>query len=272
MAVRLVVSPSAPAAAHDGGVTPSKFEIVIPADPAVSAVACNPQTHATFKRLFERTQLEDFASEVLQYLDYCVLFKNESSQHITALTLVWEYPHPTLKGPAGNVSRSDSYYFGNHPEGVVPARSAALIYPKRTIPAAALEYESLVFMSGGTSRNGLSDLDMMREAPRVAVTFDAVIFEDGRVLGDDEAGTVAFITNRKKAANDFVTLIRRAREDDADVDEVLKKLLEREGGNTTQDPYSFWLRNFARQLQLSPDREISLKQYADLPQLPKFTA
>src|SRR5204862_2713623 len=180
------------------------------ADAGVSAVACNPQTDATFKRLFERSQLEDFAKEVLLYLEYCLLLKNESPRHITALTLVWEYPHPTLKGPPGNVSRSDAYYFGNHPEGVVPARSEALIYPKRTIPAAALEYESLVFVSGETRRNGLSDLDMLRAVPRVAVTFDAVIFEDGRVLGDDELGTVEFITRRKKAASAFVTLIRRA--------------------------------------------------------------
>src|SRR6185295_18678205 len=109
-------------------------------------------------------------------------------------TLVWEYPHPTLKGPPGNVSRTDAYYFGNHPEGVVPARSEALIYPKRTIPAAALEYDNLVFMSSETRRNGLRDTDMLREAPLVTVTFDTVIFEDGRVLGDDETGTVEFIT------------------------------------------------------------------------------
>jgi len=247
-----------------------RFEIIVPADRGISAVACNPQTHATFKRLFERSQLEPFASEVLQYADYCVLFKNESSQHITALTLVWEYPHPTLKGPPGNVSRSDAYYFGNHPEGVVPARSEALFYPKRTIPAAALEYESLVFMSGEIRRNGLSDLDMMREAPRVAVTFDAVVFQDGRVLGDDEAGTVDFITSRKKAANDFVTLIRRAKQGGEDVDDVLGKLLAQETGNFREDPYGFWLRSFARQLQISPDREIGLAQYGELPKLPTF--
>ena len=248
----------------------SKFEIDLPPDPSISAVAFDPQTHATFKRLFERSQLEPFAKEVLLYADYCGLFKNESSRHITALTLVWEYPHPTLKGPPGNVSRSDAYYFGNHPEGVVPARSEALIYPKRTIPAAALEYDDLVFMSGETRRNGLTDLDMMREAPRVAVTFDAVIFEDGRVLGDDDLGTVEFITSRKKAANDFVMQIRSAGKTGGGVGDVLKELLARETGNSREDPYGFWLRTFASQLQRSPDRDISLTQYADLPQLPRF--
>jgi hypothetical protein len=247
-----------------------RFEIVIPADAAISAVGCNPQTHATFKRLFERSELEPFAKEVLLYADYCVLFKNDSPRHITALTLVWEYPHPTLQGPPGNVSRSDAYYFGRHPEGVIPARSEALIYPKWTIPAAALEHESFVFGSFETRRKGLSDLDMMREAPRVAVTFDAVIFEDGRVLGHDEVGTAEFITLRKKAANDFVILIRRAKQDFESIENVLEKLLARETGNSRDDPYGFWLRTFAAQLRKSPDPDISLTQYADLPQLPTF--
>jgi hypothetical protein len=250
-------------------VTPrGKFEIVAPADPDISAVAFNPQAHETFKRLFERPQLEDFASEVLRYAEYCLLFTNKSSQRITALTLVWEYPHPTLRGPAGNVSRSDSYYFGDNSAGVVPPRAQALIYPKRTIPAAALEFDNYVFMSSENRRNGLRDIDMMREAPLVRVTLDAVIFEDGRVLGSDDLGTVEFIKNRKKAANDLVTLIRRLQPAGTNVDEALERLQAQETENPREDSYGFWLRTFARLLQGSPDRDVTLLQCADLPQLP----
>ena len=246
----------------------ARFEIVAPADPRISAVAFDPQAHATFKRLFERPQLEPFANEVLRYAEYCLLFTNESSQRITALTLVWEYPHPTLRGPGGNVSRSDSYYFGDNSAGVVPPRSQALIYPKRTIPAAGLEFDNYVFMSSENRRNGLRDIDMMREAPLVTANLDTVIFEDGQVLGSDESRTVEFITNRKKAANNFVALIRRAQQDGINLDEELAKLQARETGNSREDSYGFWLQTFCRQLQRSPDRDISLMQYADLPQLP----
>jgi hypothetical protein len=249
-----------------------RFEIVSPTDPGLSVVAFNPQMDATFKRLFERPQLEPFATEVLLFADYCLLFTNESSQRITALTIVWEYPHPILKGPPGNVSRSDAYYFGDNSAGVVPARSQALIYPKRTIPAAVLEYDNLLFTSSENRQNGLREIDMMREAPRVSVTFDTVIFEDGRVLGEDESRTVEFITNRKKAAGEFVTHVRRAQQEGLNIDEVLQKLYATSGPR--EDSYTFWLRMFARQLQRVPaaNRDESLLQYADLPELPSFHA
>jgi hypothetical protein len=252
---------------------PSRFEINVPNDPAISATPCDPQTDATFRRLFERPELESFASEVLPFVDYCVLFTNASSKRITALTIVWEYPHPTMQGPPGNVSRSDSYYFGDNSRGVVPSRSQALIYPKRTMPAAVLEFDNLVFSSADAQLNGIRDIDMMHAAPRVSVTLDTVIFEDGRVLGADESRTVEFITNRKKAAADFVTRIRSAQKNGLVIEEVLQKL-HAQAGASRDDSYAFWLRTFVRQFFRVPasSRDLSLMQYEELPELPRFTA
>jgi hypothetical protein len=245
-----------------------KFEILAPADPRISAASFDPRTNATFRPLFERPQLDAFAQEVQQYADYCVLLTNESSQRITGLTLVWEYPHPTLNGPPGNVSRSDSYYFGDNSAGILPARSQALVYPKRTMPAAVLEFDNLVYTGSEGRLNGLRDIDMMRAAPKVTVTFDAVIFEDGRVLGNDESRTVDFIKNRKKAAGDLVAQIRRAQLEGSNIEEVLQKLYARQ--SSREDSYGFWLRTFARQLHRVPaaEREGSLAAYAELPELP----
>jgi hypothetical protein len=249
-----------------------RFVINLPIDPAISATAVNPRTQATFERLFDRPQLKPFAEEVITYADYCLLLTNAASQRITGLTAIWEYPHPNQSRPSLNVRRSDSYYFGDNSKGVIPAHSEALIHPKRTIPEAVLDYEGLMFTSTDGTWNGLRDIDIMHAAPQVVVTFDTVIFEDGRVLGDDESRTVEFITNRKKAASDIVMLIRRAREDGLDIDETLMKLHEEKGGRPREDSYSFWLRTFVRQLHRVPaeDRDVSLAQYAELPELPKF--
>ena len=248
----------------------SKFEILIPDDPAISAAAFNPATHPTFKRLFERPQLADFAAEAKTYSDVCLLFTNESSQRITALTLAWSHPHPTLKGPSGGVSRSDSYYFGDNTAGVIPPQSQALIHPKRTIPAGVLEFENLLFASTDGRLNGLRDIDMIRDAPLVTAKFDTVIFEDGRVLGADDSRTVEFITNRKRAANDFVALIRRANQEGVNLDEVLTRLRPSGTGGPREDPYGFWLATFARQLMRAPARDVGLIQYEHLPEPPQF--
>jgi hypothetical protein len=251
----------------------NKFEILVPDDPGISAASFNPGTHPTFKLLFERPQFKEFAAEATAYSDVCVLFTNESSQRITALTLAWSYPHPTLKGPSGSVSRSDSYYFGDNSAGVIPPHSQALIHPKRTIPTAVLEYESLVYAASEGRLNGLSDLDMIRAAPLVTAKFDTVVFEDGRVLGDDESCTVGFITGRKKAAHDFVVLIQRAHQDGLNLDEVLTRLRPSGTGGPRDDPYGFWLATFARQLMRVPaaTRIDGLTPYADLPEPPRFS-
>jgi hypothetical protein len=248
------------------------FGIHLPNDPAISAVAFDPLTHATFKRIFERSQLKAFAEEVVTYADYCLLLTNRSIRRITALTLVWEYAHPIVTHPPLNVRRSDSYYFGENSRGVIPAHSKALIHPKRTIPEAVLDHEGdLLFASSDGNWGGLRDIDIMRASPQVTVTFDTVIFDDGRVLGGDASRTVEFITNRKKAASEIVALIRRGQEDGSDIDGVLLKVHE-ETGNAREDSYAFWLRAFARQLRRVPadDRDVSLTQYAALPDLPEF--
>jgi hypothetical protein len=250
----------------------SKFEILVPDDPDLSAAPCDPEKHPTFKRLFERPQLADFAAEAKTYSDVCLLFTNASSLRITALTLAWSFPHPTLKGPSGHVSRSDSYYFGDNTAGVIPPKSQALIHPKRTIPAKVLEYENLLFASSDGRLNGLRDVDMIQAAPLITARFDTVIFEDGRVLGDDESGTVGFITSRKKAANDFVALVQRAHHDGLNLDVVLTKLRPSGTGGPRDDPYGFWLATFARQLMHVPaaSRLDRLMPYADLPEPPQF--
>lgn len=248
-----------------------RFCINAPSDPAISAVNCDPRKDPTFRRLFEREQLKAFADEVLTYADYCVLLTNASTLRITGFTVVWEHPHPALNGPPGNVSRSDSYYFGDNSRGIIPPHSQALLYPGRTMPAEVLEYDDLVFSSSIRELNGLQDIDMMRAAPRVAVTLDAVIFEDGRVLGDDESRTVEFIVNRKRAASDFVAQVRSAQQEGVVIEDVLRKL-HTQPGNSRDDSYIFWLRTFVRQFSRVPaaDRDVSLAQYAELPELPRF--
>lgn len=137
---------------------------------------------------------------------------------------------------------------------------------------ALLECEHFVAVfweaSGGAS--ALSAIDMLKQAPRVTVTIDTVIFESGRVLGPDESRTVKRIRERKRVATDIVRLYRRAVEDGLDIETFLESLDS--DGNVEYESYDFWIQNFAEQLHCGSRvaRPITLMQYANLPELPVF--
>jgi hypothetical protein len=252
----------------------SRFEIIAPADPSISIASCDPATHPVFRQLFERPRFELFAREAATFSEYSLVLTNQSSERIMALTIIWNYPHPVLKVPSRIISRNSAYYFeGNNAAAIIPPHMQVLISPKRNISAALFEQPGgLVFISSEGRINGLRDIDRLNEAPRVTVTFDSIIFEGGRVLGPDNSRTVDFIKNRKRAATDIVTLVRRAKEDGLAIEAFLQNLDIAERGDPGDQSYDFWLQSFARMLHTGPRaaRAVTLMQLADLPEPPDF--
>lgn len=246
-----------------------RFEIVVPDDPAVLVEHADPRTHPVFKRLFEAPQFGLYASEVLPFANYCLVFTNRSSQRITALTVWWKYPHPTLRGPTGIFSMTDAYYLGDNSRQVLFPGEQSLLYPKGAFPARWLALEGLMYMGGDSMKNGLRPIDMILAAPLVTAAIDAVIFEDGRVLGRDESQTVNRLKERKRAAGDFVRLVRRAVDDGLDAHATLKSLCMAQPGVKT-DHYLRALRMFTTMLRSKGDPTAILPQFANLPELPEF--
>jgi hypothetical protein len=249
-----------------------RFEIIAPEEPAISIEHVDPRTHSTFMRLFEGPQLGPHAIKILPFADYCLVLTNRSSQRITALTVWWKYPHPTLRGPSEARNQTDAYYLGDNSNQVLLPEGQSLLYPKGAFAARWLESKSLIHFSSDSGRNGLRPIDMILAAPLVTATIDCIIFEDGRVLGSDESQTVLGIRERKRAAEDFVALVRRAVDEGMNVEEVLKGICATPAQGLARDPYNASLHRFARMLSRFPPRDplLMIAQFANLPKLPEF--
>jgi hypothetical protein len=253
----------------------SRFEVIAPTDPSFSIALCDPATHPVFKQLFERPQFNVLAEEAATLAEYSLVLTNESSERITGLTVIWNHPHPFLqrRGPSRVIFCTDAYFLeGNSAFAVIPPQAQVLIHPRRTISSALLECENLVHFSMESGFNGLPYIDMLNQATRVTVTFDTILFEGGRVLGPDESRSVDSIKNRKRAATDLVTFVRRAKEDGLDLEDYLQSLYSSERGDGQHQSYDFWLQSFARGLHRGPRaaRAFTLMQYANLRELPDF--
>jgi len=253
----------------------SRFEVIAPTDPRFSIASYDPATHPVFNQLFERPQFNVLAEEAATLAEYSLVFTNESSERIMGLTVIWNHPHPLLRGrgPSKVILCSDAYFLeGNRALAVIPPQAQVLVHPRRAISAALLQCEHLVHMSTESRINGLPYIDMLNQATRVTVTFDTIILEGGRVLGPDESRSVDSIRNRKRAASDLVTLVRRAKEDGLDLEDYLQSLYSSERGDTQHQSYDFWLQSFARGLHRGPRaaRPFTLMQYQNLPELPDF--
>lgn len=253
----------------------SKLEIVAPENPNISIAGCDPSTHPLFRKLFEEPRFERIAVEVAEFSEYCLVFTNNSPTRIMALSVVWNYHDSTPESRSGTMlSRSDAYYLeGNNESAVIPPGSQVLVCPKRTVTAAFLNSGHFFVMSSESRVNGLRTIDLFRGASKVMATFDTIVFEDGRVLGPDQTHSVDSIRNRKKAATDIVTLVRRVQEDSLDVQEMLQRIVNSQGRHE-YGGYDFWLGNFARMLLhgFRAARPLNLMQFANLPELPDFRA
>jgi hypothetical protein len=166
---------------------------------------------------------------------------------------------------------TDAYNRGNDSGQVLLPGRQSLVYPTGSFRADALDVEHPIYFGAEGGMNGLRAIDMIRAAPLVTVSIDVIIFEDGRIIGPDDSQTVNRITERKRAAEDFVALVNRAIDEGLNVEEVLNGICTTTPQNS-RDFYNSSLHRFARTLTRRPgiDPRLAVAQFANLPPLPKF--
>ena len=232
------------------GQSEPKFTIAPWAAKEVELVHFDSATDLIFNRLF--------ANPVwTPQLPYAFRLKNHSAHNITAVTLIWNTP-------GGEDQRSTNFNDSYSRKGLPPlvyASSEAIVVPLGIVSAEVAQ-QRLGFFSG-TNPN-------LSHASRVEVVLDAVIFDDGRVIGEDHSHTVDYLTGRKLAAESIVATVTPALERHENLDDLLKRLAAVSG-----DYYDFAANatsNYAGKLRHKDEqnRVNYLAQLAALPELPKF--
>jgi hypothetical protein len=170
----------------------------------------DPTAHQAFVEFFAD---RDWAK--LQSL--AVVLTNSSPRAIIGLTVRW-----TVTEQSGDVHthdyRTDGLFLRR--TAVVPAGRQAIITPSIVLPSTLVGGGYV-----GPSPDGVdSDLEKFSQAAAINVSVDALIFEDGLVLGPDHTSTVASIEARKAAADSIVLAVRQAKEHGEDVPELLSRL------------------------------------------------
>jgi hypothetical protein len=122
----------------------------------------------------------------------------------------------------------------------------------------------------------LMKLDDFERAQGVAVMVDTIIFEDGRVLGPDEAHLVDYINSIAGAVKALVLNLRDAMSAGRNVDDILTNIVStkrtRSVDDLRDDPGGFWtLREATLLLRLPLDQRMQrLNALERVPAPPAF--
>jgi hypothetical protein len=116
------------------------------------------------------------------------------------------------------------------------------------------------------------------EAYHVTINVDAVIFDDGLILGPDKSGLVDGLSGRRQAIDRIMQTVQKAKAEGQDVDAALQALMPT-GMNFAAPPdratnfLKFYVGELLHQRvsNLPPrDRDVILSGLEQIPQLPTF--
>jgi hypothetical protein len=128
-----------------------------------------------------------------------VILINKTNRAIVALTAIWATPDPKTGRPHREILSTDIYQ-GPNLRPIIVANSNTVIGPS-----------TLLSEDGKGFRGKPSPRQLERyAAAQTTVTIDAVIFEDGELVGPDTRNLAADLIARKQAANILLARIRSA--------------------------------------------------------------
>ena len=234
-----------------------------------------------FARMFEIPRYQD-------YRPYALLLTNSSGKAIVALTIRWigtsagksgvfdSSSDSLLSGaPTGGSSMTmlqrpihgqtqvqlgQSYQSANGPE-VIANGERMLVAP------GLFARESVAKVRGNAG--GSSSMPLaLQSAESVSATLDAVVLEDGEVLGPDASHTVDALLSRKAAIDGVVSAVRAAERNGQDGVEALRQLANAQP-TRDQNPLARQQSTIARVLMSQRQWREQLEKLAAL-QLPRF--
>jgi hypothetical protein len=189
----------------------------------------------------------DFARlfEIPRYLDYkpfALLLTNNSGKAVVALTIRWT---ATAAGKSSVFDSSSSSLLSGVPGGMistmmqrpVPGQSqvrvgqsyisaspVVLAGGERMLVAPGLFARESMVKQRGTAGGSSGIPRELQSAESISASIDAVVMEDGEVLGPDATHTVDDLVSRKAAIDDVVKAVRAAELGGQDGAELLRQL------------------------------------------------
>jgi hypothetical protein len=194
---------------------------------------------------------------------YRTVLTNKSSRAITGLAVRW-----TIVDAAGNSKlstvRSDGY--GANPAFTLAGTQGQIaITPSQILPAGTQGTNPVIL-----ARPNSQLMELINAASKVIVEVDAVIFENGEIVGPNRTNQGQYILDRKAAASALVNQVRDAITNHKDVPSLLTRLTP-PMQLTPDNWFLFWTGQHARRLQRSIGRlDPLLNHLASLPQPPSF--
>ena len=114
----------------------------------------------------------------------------------------------------------------------------------------------------------------MDEAYHVTINVDAVIFDDGLILGPDSSRLEASIQGRAEAIERIFETVQKARAEGHDITAALRSMMPPPGTNLAllpPDPVTNWIIVYAGELSRFPARrDYRLSELGQLPKPPTF--
>jgi hypothetical protein len=234
-----------------------------------------------FARMFEIPRYQD-------YRPYALLLTNSSRRAIVALTIRWI---GTSAGKSGVFDSSIDSLLSGAPTGgssmialqrPIPGQTQVQLgqsYQSANGPEVIANGERMLVAPGlfasesvakvrGTAGGSSSMPQALQSAESVSATLDAVVLEDGEVLGPDASHTVDALLSRKAAIDGVVSAVRAAEQNGQDGVEALRQLANTQP-TRDQSPLARQQSTIARVLMSSRQWREQLEKLATL-RLPRF--
>jgi hypothetical protein len=144
---------------------------------------------------------------------FALVLTNHSSRAVVAMTIHWTFVKDGKDSETD--SSTDSLRVSSKP--VVEAHGRLLITPQLFIPESLGQKGG---MGGGGGGGGGMAGPIARQSDSIRVYVDAIVFEDGEVIGPDRTALTERLKSRKAAAEEVaaaVTAARQAGKSDAEI-------------------------------------------------------
>jgi hypothetical protein len=130
-----------------------------------------------------------------------VVLVNNTNRTIVALTARWSAPDPLTRRPHREIMTTDIYVSAGL-KPIMVGNSRTLLAPGTILAEDGVGYLSVDNgAGGGTISAGSQRVHPAFASGNVEVSLDAVIFEDGELVGPDTRELAAELVGRKRAAN-----------------------------------------------------------------------
>jgi hypothetical protein len=236
-----------------------------------------PKFHQVFDLHSQSSPLIHLAPDP-EEASIALVLENRSPKEITALSYRWVTTDQLGESHTQTCS-SDSYLVDVH-RAIAEPGSRHLITPSGMLDEALIGH-----VLGGGGLIGIGIRVKSRPLDKIAETtfeIDTILFADGEVSGADPNRYVMELQCRKPAAEFVAKQIRRARDEDRDVEPVLAALAEipclGRLGKAQGDPRVLWTRHYAQDYLRHMNRKTSgvdwaearLRHLENRPTPPKF--